>query len=105
MDELEKRIFKIIKHAPNEDGYVEDSIASQGVNQIKQAIIDSGYSKSPLTSIREKMAIQGMMTGQEWYDKYKKELIENYDLRSPAFTSIQAVEAAMKVAGLASLDK
>lgn len=40
------------------------------------------------------------MTGQEWYERFKREMVEGYDLRSPAFTSVQAIEAAKKAAGI-----
>lgn len=41
-----------------------------------------------------------VMTGSDWYQKFKDILAHEYDLRSPAFTSVQAIEAARKAAGI-----
>ena len=43
MDDLDKKIFEIVKHVSNEDGYVEDSIAVVAVTRIKKAFKDDGW--------------------------------------------------------------
>ena len=43
------------------------------IEKFKQAFKDSGYSKPPLAGIKAQMEIGGMMTGQEWYNRFKTE--------------------------------
>lgn len=42
----------------------------QRIESAKRALTDAGYSKSPLAGIKTKMEISGMMSGQEWYNRY-----------------------------------
>ena len=70
----------------------------------EQQALKDGWVKVPQASKDRdnKLMVDGkrVMTGQEWYDRFKSELANNYDLSSPEFTSVQAIEAAMKASGL-----
>jgi hypothetical protein len=70
------------------------------IEATKQAFADEGYAKERLYKGADGEWHTDLMTGQQFYDKYMKELTENYDLHSPQFTAVQAIEAAMKAAGL-----
>jgi len=75
------------------------------IEKFKQAFADAGYSRSALAGIAAKMQIHGMMTGQEWYERFVKEL-GTYIEHGPGGDSSgfransEAHAAARKAAGL-----
>lgn len=126
LTELDKKLFEIVKHAADEDGYVEYEIAVREVARIKQAFIDDGWSvpdeyhghSEGFEAARQKVsdwelqrlrgyekAVEDMranyMTGQEWYDRFEKE-ISTYSWEFDELHSI--LVAAREVAGLSTKD-
>lgn len=101
MDELDKKLdgdflYKVVD-------LVERDKLDDALWRIKQAFIEAGYSKSPLTAIREEMQIRGMMTGQEWYDRFAKELDDiemKLVIHNKTATKEEILEAAKKAAGI-----
>lgn len=123
MSDLEREIFDIIKYASNEDGYVEDTIAAKEVERIKRAFKDAGWEDNsafrafnealnaapvPIENRTGRVWIpEGYMTGQEWFYRFKMELIAIPTLwtkdvipRQLSLYGQKCLEAAKKAAGL-----
>lgn len=86
MSDLDRKLFDIVKHAANEDGYVEDSIAVREIGRIKEAFKEAGWmiplSSSEHSDTRAKASyyagyLDQAMTGQEWYDRFESYLVGN----------------------------
>jgi hypothetical protein len=74
---------------------IKDKKLVESIRELARLRYQQGVTFPPL-GIDEKL----MMTGQEWYDRFKTELVDNYDLRSSESTYVQAIKAGMKAAGI-----
>lgn len=100
--------FKDLSVEEKEALYIryKSNVGTEVIAQILDVLEQAGYQhvEAPLNPTgwyaKEYNERWGLMTGQEWYDRFKAELTNNYDLRAPNFTSVMAIEAAMKAAGL-----
>lgn len=125
MEELDKKLFGIIKHASNEDGYVEDSVAVREVARIKQAFVDAGWLSPERVAETQKLVnklvqnaqdmhklamgvypqlLPNVMTGQEWYDRFEKEMdrISAYATFDNHDDVDRAMDAAKRASGIES---
>lgn len=57
--------LKEIKVYPTHNGFLPD----HALAQIKQAFVEEGY-----IDFKKEYQVKGFMTGQEWYDRFEKEL-------------------------------
>ena len=89
---LDEKLSKFFRDYGLGVGIAEDDV----IKQIKRAFKDAGYSKSALASIKAKMDIMGMMTGQEWYDRFKVEFIKD----ETAFYNGDMLAVARRAAGI-----
>lgn len=74
----------------------------KAIAQIKQAFADEGWIKPEGADLIADV-LDDMMTGQEWYDRFMKELPDSIDLVHPdreVFDRRWAITAAKKAAGL-----
>lgn len=93
-------------------GQAGTSDIEKGIAQIKQVFLDEGWEQPrPLTdnevrAINDYTKANHMMTGQEWYDRFKKEVEVDFDFtgvgkRELADTIVNHIsEAAKKASGL-----
>jgi hypothetical protein len=120
MSDLDEKLREIIG---NHERAVQERAKNTSftVMEIEQAFKDAGYIKVPQQvedTWREYNRIAGYMTGQEWYDRFEKELWQPpkqeritqgddgeshdrfYRVGGEVFMYNQAVAAARKAAGL-----
>lgn len=75
MSDLDEKLRKVISHIAPADNQQHRDRTSDAIAQIKQAFADEGYGHNLyINKVGKWQPMSGMMTGQEWYDRYQKEL-------------------------------
>lgn len=98
MSKLDDKIKDIVSDQENYTSY-PDSFNNRGTEQIKQAFTDEGYVyHAQSDSFKTTTLRMGLMSGQEWYDRFKKELNKRLPQRVPEY--FDALESAKKATGL-----
>ena len=125
-DDIDKRLKLIVLGLPDSEGGIAEGDMDEGIAQIKQVFIDAGYTKEAyigpdtvlvkpnytdeqLKAISKALS-EPRMTGQEWYEAYKRELgfgsLDDYkDMNAKSLdainiTEMKCDEAAKRASGL-----
>lgn len=110
MNDLDKKLKTIVVGASDQAWiYLDDDV----ITDIKRAFIDAGYIKVPKDvedAWRVYNKAAGYMTGEEWYDAYKRELgfgsLDDFkDMNAKSLdainiTEMKCDEAAKRASGL-----
>lgn len=104
MEDLDKKLGGIVKLIESSlignDPVSYEIVQPMAVREIKQAFIDAGWKDSAFLADHRLTGRSGEMTGQEWYDRYKKELENSASIHWERTPYEMAISVGKKASGI-----
>lgn len=105
MSDLDEKLFDIIGGVIDMYTIEPELTFEEAVAQIKQAFADEGYAhfegnQEQQAAIANMILGNKVMTGQEWYERFKQAMAEEFEVDVDGASSESVTKAAKKAAGV-----